>query len=126
MNFNDKKRPTPLYDLTQIQQISRGDRMFEKRIIELFIVLINKHIHQLDTARINGEIESIKNIVHKLKSSVSQMGIVSLMEDFLNIELIDTSKPLTVESNNACDNIILILKSVLEELESKIINEKFE
>ncbi|MFN8338543.1 MAG: hypothetical protein U0T36_05935 [Saprospiraceae bacterium] len=69
-NIDDMNSMHKLYDLSQIKKISRGDEVFVNKIIELFIALCDENIPELERAKKNNDVDTVKKIAHKLKAKI--------------------------------------------------------
>ena len=118
-NIDDIDSMPQLYDLSQIKKISRGDEVFVNKIIELFIALCDENIPELERAKKNNDVDTVKKIAHKLKASVVQMGITNIYDDVILLVELDASIPFSDTSIKAIDKIILSLQNVVNDLKSK-------
>ena len=118
-NIDDIDSMPQLYDLSQIKKISRGDEVFVNKIIELFIALCDENIPELERAKKNNDVDTVKKIAHKLKASVIQMGITNIYDDVILLVELDASIPFSDTSIKAIDKIILSLQNVVNDLKSK-------
>lgn len=92
---NNKQEPEPdnaevptvrLYDLSKLKQFSRGDVVFEQRMIRLFIDQNPRMMEEMATAFAQGNVAAVKAIAHKIKPSMDSMGIPALFQLMRDIE----------------------------------------
>lgn len=76
----------PLFDLSKLQTIARGNDMFVRKMIDLFIVYGPESVQELKEAYAAGDFEKIRKIAHRIKPSIDNLGITSLVEDIRTIE----------------------------------------
>ena len=65
---------TELPNLSTLKDISGGDKTFEKELIELFIINVPKDINNIQEALLQNDESKMKQLCHKLKSSVLIFG----------------------------------------------------
>ncbi len=81
---------TKLYDLSLIQSMGSEDPKFEKNIINLFIDTMPSVMAELTSANNARNLELVKKIVHKMKSSIDLMGITQIKKMIIAIEKLDS------------------------------------
>jgi len=100
-------------DLTYMQSVSGGDKNFEQIITQQFIDIIPQHLEQLNSAYENQDFIVVKLRAHDLKSSVTIMGLLPILQEKLDIlesnyEENSVSRPILEEMKN------ILLKAVSE------------
>jgi CheY-like chemotaxis protein/HPt (histidine-containing phosphotransfer) domain-containing protein len=78
---------TPLFNLSQIEDIARGNQQFILKMIGLFLELIPISIKEMKEAYKNADYVKIANVAHRIKPSIDNMGIISLKDKIKEIEL---------------------------------------
>lgn len=106
----------PLYDLAQIQQMSRGNDDFVSKMINIFIKLTEENTVKLNDALANDDIETIKKLAHKIKPSIDQMGITSLKEVVRIVEKFNIVTDSKAELDLHVHKIVKTLNAVAEAL----------
>lgn len=106
----------PLYDLAQIQQMSRGNDDFVNKMINIFIKLTEENTVKLNDALANDDIETIKKLAHKIKPSIDQMGITSLKEVVRIVEKFNIDTDSKAELDLHVHKIVKTLNAVAEAL----------
>ena len=76
----------PLYDLSQIENIGRGNQDFMHKMITLFTEQSPVSLKELKEAYEGQDFEKIAKIAHRIKPSIEHMGIVSLKKEVREIE----------------------------------------
>jgi len=104
-----------LYDLTQINELSRGDIAFINSMLTVFKNLASQTILQLHEAYKNNDINGINKLAHKIKPSIDSMGIVSLKEKIRILEKYNLNE-------NSKSNLKLLINEISEVLQ-QVINE---
>lgn len=96
MAKSDKNRHT---DLSYLESISNNDTKFVKDMISTFIESTPDIIDQMKLAIINNNFESLGLLAHKIKPSLTFMGIHSMKETAREIELLskENKEPLRVK-----------------------------
>lgn len=106
----------PLYDLAQIQQMSRGNDDFVSKMINIFIKLTEENTVKLNDALANDDIDTIKKLAHKIKPSIDQMGITSLKEVVRIVEKFNIDTDSKAELDLHVHKIVKTLNAVAEAL----------
>jgi PAS domain S-box-containing protein len=88
-DYAENRAKEPLFDLSLLQTMSRGNEDFVKKMVSIFINLVVENTQSLEKALENDDVEAIKKIAHKIKPSIDQMGIVSLKALVRNVEKFD-------------------------------------
>ena len=78
--------PPPLYDLSSIKIISRGDKTFVKKLIHIFVTQTPPQVEAMKEKYLQADYKSMSFIAHKIKPSIDNMGIASLKEPIREIE----------------------------------------
>ncbi|MCS4302425.1 PAS domain-containing hybrid sensor histidine kinase/response regulator [Chryseobacterium sp. BIGb0232] len=76
-----------VYDLKNIQALSRGDDDFVKKMISIFIVQTEETIALIDQAFNHKDYAEIARLVHKIKPGIQGVGIHSLDESVKRLEI---------------------------------------
>lgn len=69
---------SPLYDLSQLREISGGDSSFIKEILSLFVQSIPGSLHMINSALASNDLEAVGREAHKIKPSIDSLGILEL------------------------------------------------
>lgn len=75
-------------NMEYLDEISEGNQDLACDLIEMFIKQVPIFTEQLDTLYSNGDYVLLGKLAHKIKSSVSMMGISELASDMKNLEFI--------------------------------------
>jgi PAS domain S-box-containing protein len=109
-----------LYDLSQLESLSRGNVGFVNKMIQVFIDITEVNSQRLISALEDDDIEVIKKTAHKIKPSIDQMGIVSLKEIVRKVEKYDLSEGTKDELTSFVGIIVSTLKEVVKDLSSRV------
>jgi PAS domain S-box-containing protein len=114
--FPARKKPSSqqinLYDLSFLQNDSRNNPAFIKRMLTIFIETIPPIIAQMKNHYVKNEIDSICTLAHKIKPTLDGAGIISLRETIRNIEGYRDKK----RTRDQLTNDIQRLEEVLEKV----------
>jgi signal transduction histidine kinase/CheY-like chemotaxis protein/HPt (histidine-containing phosphotransfer) domain-containing protein len=99
-------------DLAYLRQMSGGDSIFEKEMISLFLKQVPEELENMKQAAIKENMPGVKEVAHKLKSSVSLLGAESMLTRLKEIESLVLQEQETVN--------ILRLNQELSELNDKV------
>jgi len=81
------EQAAPLYDLAKLTDIAKGNEVFIKKMLQLFIDQVPSSVNEIKQALAAGDLAKIKSVAHRIKPSIDNMGIVTVKEDIRNIEL---------------------------------------
>ena len=110
--------PEKLYDLTQLEQISRGNDAFVKKMVSIFINQTQDSLATIENNIEENNLENISRIAHKIKPSIDQMGIILLKNDIRALESYKMEKGSSREFIQLARSVSNVLKTVLLKLES--------
>lgn len=108
-----------LYDISKLENILEGDTDLLNSMIEIFIQLINESILNFEEAFSQNDFESIRKLAHKIKPSLDQMGVDSIMNNIKTVEKYDVSVGSKSELGSMIENITEVLKKVIIDLENR-------
>jgi len=108
-------------DLTYMRSLSAGNRGFEKTVTEQFIFNLPTHLSELKSAYENNDFALVRLIAHDLKTTVSIMGFLPLVEE--RLDLVETSTQKSIELNKVLDELSDLFAIALNE--AKTVLQKF-
>jgi len=114
MEVKNQKR---LYNLSQLEQISRGNNAFVVKMISIFINQTNENISIIHENIKDDNLENIKRIAHKIKSNIDHMGIASIKQEVRRIENFNLESGSHKDFIDMTLHLCEVLKAVLTELE---------
>ena len=75
-----------LFSLKKLEDMSRGNKAFVEKLVNLFKEETPKSIQALNEYLENREYDKLKSVAHKMKPSIDMMDIKSIREDIQQIE----------------------------------------
>ncbi|OHX65340.1 Hpt domain-containing protein [Flammeovirga pacifica] len=75
-----------MYDLTQLQALSRGDDSFVTKMIDSFLTNLNEGMEEINEAKSYNDWSTIAKVAHRLKPSFQILGVSSLSDVILHLE----------------------------------------
>jgi len=102
----------PLFNLSQIEDIARGNQEFITKMIGLFVETIPKSINEINEAFKNADFNKISNVIHRIKPSIETMGIISLKERVIEIEQFASK----YGESDILEELLKIVENVLNEV----------
>jgi len=111
--------PSPtdaLFDLSKLKVISKGNQEFESKMLEIFKKLIIENIDSLQEALRLNDVEDLKKIAHRIKPSLQQMGVHSIIESIKWVELFDARSESAIQLSEKVVDIIQVLKKINQQL----------
>jgi len=74
------------YNLDYLQQVFQGNDAMVRRILDLFEEQVPGYLTEMEDRWRQGEWRKLHPLAHKARSSISMLGMASLLEDILHIE----------------------------------------
>ncbi len=105
-----------LYDLSKLLSLSRNDKSFVQKMVQMFIEQTTLSIQQMKEAYANKDLDTIYNIAHKIKPSIDAMGIEVLREDIRDIEKTAFEKNDSEEFEKKLLFLFFILDKAIDQL----------
>jgi len=112
-------KPEKLYDLSRIVEISRGNESFVHRMISMFISEIGTAMQTIKTAYKEGDYGTVHAVAHRIKPSIINMEIHSIMREIQQIEVLAQTDPLSDQLPVLINKAEVVLDRVLRELKEK-------
>jgi PAS domain S-box-containing protein len=106
-----------LYDLSQLIQLSHGNKEFVSKMTKIFCANIPATIKLIREAFNLQDYQVIRASAHKIKPSIDNMGIVSLKSEIRYLEVITPEKHSLQEVEVVIEKIERVIQEVVEELE---------
>jgi len=108
----------PLYDLSMLMSIGKDDPGFIIRMLQLFVDETPPMMVKIKEAFASGDFKSVTYYAHRMKPSITNLGIKSLKADVLNIELHAADNPDTAALIERVDEVLgKVVSEFLHELE---------
>lgn len=82
-----EKKSNKLYDLSKLDELSKGDRSFVLKMVKLFIDETPSTIHKISDSFKKNDFETVRALSHRLKPSIMNLGINSLTQTIRDIEI---------------------------------------
>ncbi|MFM9944394.1 MAG: Hpt domain-containing protein [Bacteroidia bacterium] len=98
-----------LYDIQRIYDLASGDHNFVKRLITIFVTETPETINAMFEAHKNGDNDTLKRLAHRIKPSIQNLGINSIVNDLRDLEA-------GTESHNNAAKLTKIAKVLIEVL----------
>ncbi len=113
-----------LYDLSSLKQISRGDKTFEEKMLNLFIDQTPQLFREMYAAFKEGSFLVVRALAHKVKPSIDNMGINSLYSLVKDIEKIAGDGSAVDQLEKMIIQAMALLDKAVEQLlQSEILDE---
>jgi HPt (histidine-containing phosphotransfer) domain-containing protein len=115
MNNNTEKKQ-PLYDLSKLEKIGNGDKVFVSEMVKLFKDQVPADVNQIKAAYSRNDFTAINAIAHRIKPAIDNMGIVSLHQEIRKIEAVAIQEPHSPELAELIKELDAVISLVVEEL----------
>lgn len=114
----EMKTTNKLYNLMQLEQMSRGNNSFVTKMISIFINQTKENIAIMENGIATSNFDEVKRIAHKIRPSIGQMGILSLKNQARTIETYKLEPGENQEFKDMTNDLCEVLNKVLKELEA--------
>ncbi|MDP6921866.1 MAG: response regulator [Lutibacter sp.] len=112
-----QKETSKLYDLYSLEKISRGNADFIKKMLTIFVETIPEQMKEIFKALKSENIESVQNIVHKIKPSIANLGILSIERELHTLERFTLQKKNKKELKLMIDKVNDTLNKVVSQIQ---------
>src|SRR5580693_9893527 len=85
----EKTDTEPLYNLGKLQEVAKANQSFIDKMVNIFIDQGPKSVKEIQEAHESKDMVKVRNVAHRMKSSINNMGITSLKNEIIEIELFD-------------------------------------
>ena len=103
-----------LYNLSSLNNLSRGNQEFVQKMITVFIDQTIETIEKVEKALPLNDFQEVSRLIHKIKPSVEGMGILSIVDDVKLLEKIS-------KETNDKEQIILLFSTIKFTLEKVVL-----
>ena len=76
----------PLYDLSKLEAIAKGNQAFIVKMVNMFIEQGPASVKEITDGFANNDLVTVSKVAHRLKTSINNMGIASLSKEISEIE----------------------------------------
>jgi HPt (histidine-containing phosphotransfer) domain-containing protein len=114
------KNTDGLTNLNYLNTISNNDSKFVKEMVSTFINSIPSSIKKMENNLENKDLQTVGLIAHKIKPSISFMGIDSLKQTVLDIENMGKANKDYKDLKKLVSYFIKSLNTAIEELKEKL------
>ena len=77
---------TELYNLAKLEKISRGNKAFVDKMLNLFVTHITQALHEISTAYAAKDLETVYKTAHRIKPTLSDLDITHSKDQIIEIE----------------------------------------
>ncbi len=109
-----------LYDLSSIIQMSRGNKDFINKIVQIFIEQTPAAVEEIKAAWEARDLVTIRSVAHRIKPNLANFGIVQLEKEIRSIESLADQRLATPELEAKIFNLEKIINNVVKELAKEI------
>ncbi|MBB5634978.1 PAS domain S-box-containing protein [Pedobacter cryoconitis] len=106
----------PLFDLSQLHVIARGNQGFVDKMVRLFTEQTPTAIGDIRSAYHDGDYQKISKVAHRIKPSIDAMGIVSLKDEILEIESSAIEYGKSSKLEGLIDHLDIVIDKVVKAL----------
>jgi CheY-like chemotaxis protein/HPt (histidine-containing phosphotransfer) domain-containing protein len=82
----EKELMDPIYDLSKLESISRGDNGFMKKVLGIFVDQTPTAVEEIKFTAASGDFATMGKIAHRIKPSLDNLGIKSMYQIIRDIE----------------------------------------
>jgi PAS domain S-box-containing protein len=106
----------PLYDLSMIEKMSRGNQAFVQKMIDIFVSLAKENTDTFYSAFKSEDWDAIRRIAHKIKPSIDLMNINVLKDIIRKIEKFDVNKNNIAELEEWINQVVVTFSRIVDSL----------
>lgn len=74
------------FDLEQLEQLSGGDKAFEKELLTMFVEDIDNSLSQLGAAIVAEDVATVQELAHYIKGASANVGAVGMSKVATQLE----------------------------------------
>ncbi len=115
---NEKPKGPKLIDLSYLQSVSNNDKQFIQEMIATFLESMPKSIEDISRMVELKNWEAMGKAIHKIKPSLTMMGMQGLKSSAIELEQMCKSDILSKAIPSETESFIVQLKEALKELET--------
>lgn len=108
----------PLYSLDGLNEMSRGDKQFVQNMLSIFIQMTEESCRLCEEYQQAGEFDKISKLAHKLKPSIDNLRIKSIVDDIRFLEKFNPQTDCHVEFSQKLDKMIIVMNEVMADLKN--------
>jgi PAS domain S-box-containing protein len=112
-----------LYNLTSLQNLSRGNNEFVVKMISIFIEQTNETIEKISLAILKDDFAEVSRLIHKIKPSVESLGISTIIYEIKLLEKISKETTNKEKISDLFNTIKEILVQTVIELQDNELNQ---
>jgi CheY-like chemotaxis protein/HPt (histidine-containing phosphotransfer) domain-containing protein len=113
---NNGETKQPLYDLSKLEKIANGDKGFVNEMVRLFKDQVPADVNQIKAAYSRNDFTTVKEIAHRIKPAIDNMGIASLHQEIRKIESVALNEPHSPELPELIKELETVIGLVVGEL----------
>ena len=109
-----------LYDLSNIEAISRGDKGFIRKMISLFIETMPDTMEKIKSALSENDLHTVSDLGHRMKPSIQNLCIFSIDSE---VKSLDNAAKLNLDKHFLLEQvkkIELVLDKVIKEMKLRL------
>ena len=107
-----------LIDLSYLEQVCSGNKALVAKMIDLFIEQTPQQMELLRKHAVSGDWHEFFNVAHKVKSSLSMMGVKSLESSMQELEEYSKNKIKLHVIPDLLDHVADTCEHILKEIEN--------
>ncbi len=120
-----EKHPDPfeekLYDLSALQETSRGNNAFIEKMIRLFIDIIPDSVLKMRNAFEEKDFDTLHAIAHRIKPSINNLGIDEIKVEIKQIEHLAAEDPRSNQLPLLLEKTETVLSEVIKQLKKELV-----
>jgi len=113
---NKKGNPSADFDLTYLIQVSNHDRSFITQILQSFISNAKTTVGLIRKYLKNGDTESILQLIHKIKPSLTMIGAESARNTVILIEELKAERSSKTKIKTAARQLCDLLEKIIKDV----------
>lgn len=112
-----------LYDLCMIEQLSRNNPEFIRKMVGMFVEKVPKDIDLLVDAYSRKDIATMQKTAHRIKPVLSSYLILKIENEIKSVESLSRQGIINDDMGRMLDHIREVINKVVDELKQKHLNQ---
>lgn len=118
----EKELAEPVYDLSKLESISRGDQSFMKKVLGIFVDQTPSAVEEIKFTASSGDYETMGKIAHRIKPSLDNLGIKSMYQIIRDIEKYEENGTDPQGLKLQIEQLETTVNTVVEDIKKKILS----
>ena len=116
---NSEDLKEPLFDVSQLRELSRGDESFVLKMLSVFVTLAEQTISQMNESMKLDDVISVQKVAHKIKPSLDNLRIMKTLDNIRKLEKFNSDESSLDDFKQIVSEVTTVLQLVIDEIRLK-------